>query len=65
MDREIRAVDVCSAAAISGNAGKYMSMANGLMVESAPRMIMIKWRLWDWDIDLYQAGKQRLKAKKG
>jgi hypothetical protein len=25
-----------------GNAGRYMSMANGLMVESAPNMMMIK-----------------------
>jgi hypothetical protein len=28
-----------------------MSMANGLMVDSAPRMRMIKKRLWDCDIN--------------
>ena len=42
MDSETRAVDVSKAAAIWGNAGKYMSMANGLMVESAPNMTTIK-----------------------
>ena len=36
------AVEVCSAAAIPGNAGKYISMANGLIVQSAPKMRMIK-----------------------
>jgi hypothetical protein len=51
MDKEIRAVDVCSALAMSGNAGKYISIANGLIVESAPRIIMIKYRLWEWDIN--------------
>ena len=51
MERETLAVDVCNAAAIPGNAGKYMSMANGLMVESAPRMRIIKTRFWlGWDI---------------
>src|SRR5580658_10216803 len=46
MERETLAVEVCNAAAIPGNAGKYISMANGLMVESAPRMRIIKTRLW-------------------
>jgi hypothetical protein len=39
------AVEVCRAAAIPGNAGKYMSMANGLIVESDPRMRIIQKRL--------------------
>jgi hypothetical protein len=45
MDREILVVDVCSAAAIPGNAGSYMSMANGLIVESDPRIRIIQKRL--------------------
>jgi hypothetical protein len=45
MESEIRAVFVSSEAAICGNAGRYISMANGLMVESAPRIRMIKVRL--------------------
>jgi hypothetical protein len=44
MEREMRAVDVCRSVAISGNAGRYMSMANGLRVESAPRMMIMRWR---------------------
>ena len=50
-DEKILAVDVCSDAAISGNAGKYMSMANGLMVESAPKMRMIKYGFLECDIN--------------
>jgi hypothetical protein len=42
MERDILAVDVCNAAAIPGNAGKYISMANGPMVERAPKIRMIK-----------------------
>ena len=47
----MRAVEVCSAAAISGNAGRYISMENGLIVESAPRIMMIKRRFLDGDIN--------------
>jgi hypothetical protein len=51
MERETLAVEVCNAAAIPGNAGKYISMANGLMVESAPKMRIIKIRFWlGWDM---------------
>ena len=42
MEREMRAVDVCRSAAISGNAGRYKSMANGLRVESAPRRMIMR-----------------------
>ena len=53
MVREIRAVEVCKEAAISGNAGRYISMANGLMVDSEPRIRMIKVRLWlEWDMSV-------------
>ena len=38
------AVEVCNATAIPGKAGKYISMANGLMVESAPKMRIIRIR---------------------
>ena len=52
MEREILAVDVCKASAMPGNAGRYMSMANGLMVASAPRMRIIRGRLWlGWDFE--------------
>src|SRR5580704_7075000 len=44
MERETLAVEVCNATAIPGNAGKYISMAKGLMVERAPRMRMIRIR---------------------
>jgi hypothetical protein len=39
------AVEVCNPAAISGKAGKYMSMANGLIVDSEPNIKIIRVRL--------------------
>jgi hypothetical protein len=44
MERDILAVEVCNAAAIPGKAGKYISMANGLIVESAPKIRIIRTR---------------------
>jgi hypothetical protein len=49
-------VEVCNAAAISGKAGRYISMANGLMVESAPSMRIMENRFGlAWDI-IYRLG---------
>lgn len=61
MERAILAVDVCKSAAIPGKAGKYISMANGLMVESAPKIMMIKVRLWlEWGIIVAGNLEQRI-----
>jgi hypothetical protein len=49
-------VEVCNAAAIPGNAGKYISMANGLIVDSDPRIRIIKVRFrMGWDIIFSQS----------
>ena len=48
------AIDMYLPAFPAGNAGRYISIANGLMVESAPRMTMIKTRLCvGWDIKIF------------
>ena len=61
MDREILAVEVCNAPAISGNAGRYISMANGLMVERAPKIRIMKNRFGlAWDIILSFAWRSEI-----
>src|ERR1700722_842345 len=44
MESEILAVEVFNAAAMPGNAGRYISIANGLTVDIAPRMRMMRVR---------------------